>query len=79
MDIRAHFGAVSTSPNDDFDAIVCTIEKSASFINRLLREDTLDDYCSIVIDEIHMVLDSDRGGHLEDLIVKLNYCKSSGK
>ncbi|KAI6176199.1 DNA polymerase theta [Aphelenchoides bicaudatus] len=79
LNIKAHFGAVSTSPNDEFDAIVCTIEKSAPFVNRLFREDTLKDYCTVIIDEVHMLIDSDRGGHLEDLIIKLNYCKSIGR
>jgi replicative superfamily II helicase len=70
---------MSVSANDEFDCIVCTIEKSAAFVNRLLREDKLDEYCCIIFDEIHMMLDPDRGGLLEDLIIKLNYYKSIGR
>lgn len=67
------------SPNEEFDGIICTIEKSAAFINRLLREDKLGEYACIVVDEIHMLLDHERGGLLEDLLIKLNYYKSIGR
>lgn len=67
------------SSNEEFDGIVCTIEKSAAFVNRLIREDSLKDFCSIIFDEIHMLLDTERGGILEDLLIKLKYYKSIGK
>ena len=77
--MKANFGAISVSLNEEFDGIVCTIEKAAALVNRLFREEAIDDYCCMVIDEVHMVLDSDRGGLLEDMIIKLNYHKSVGR
>lgn len=56
---------------DPLDLIICTIEKANSIINRLLEEGKLDDLGMIVIDEIHLIADHQRGYILELLLTKI--------
>ena len=44
---------------------VCTIEKANAAINRLAQEGRLGELCCVVVDELHMVGDADRGIGLE--------------
>ncbi|CAD5215728.1 unnamed protein product [Bursaphelenchus okinawaensis] len=69
--VKAHFGSSSLSLNEEFSAVVCTIEKASSLINRIIKEGLIDEFCTIVIDEAHMVFDGDRGSILEDILIKL--------
>ncbi|BDA50034.1 DNA polymerase theta [Coccomyxa sp. Obi] len=50
---------------------VCTIEKANVAINRLVQENRLDELCCIVIDEVHMLNDPQRGPALELAITKI--------
>ena len=62
---------------DSVDVAVCTIEKANNLINSLMeRSNKLDDIGIVVIDEIHMMSDEDRGYILELLITKLRYISS---
>eukprot|EP01119_Soliformovum_irregulare_P012412 TRINITY_DN3226_c0_g1_i1.p1 TRINITY_DN3226_c0_g1~~TRINITY_DN3226_c0_g1_i1.p1 ORF type:complete len:467 (+),score=89.97 TRINITY_DN3226_c0_g1_i1:389-1789(+) len=61
----------------EIDIGICTIEKANSIVNRLLEEGTLGDLGVVVIDEIHMIGDRDRGYILELLITKLLYKSSA--
>lgn len=64
---------------DPLDLIICTIEKANSIINRLLEEGKLDDVGMIVIDEIHLIADPQRGYILELLITKVLFmCQKFG-
>lgn len=61
----------------EIDIGICTIEKANSIVNRLLEEGTLSDLGVVVIDEVHMIGDRDRGYILELLITKLLYKSSA--
>lgn len=54
---------------------VCTIEKSNLIINRLIEEGKLDELCIIVIDELHMMSEKERGYILEMILSKVIYMK----
>jgi DNA polymerase theta len=53
--------------------VVCTIEKANTLVNRMLEEDSLAQLGCIVVDELHMVGDDERGYLLELLLTKLRY------
>lgn len=56
---------------DPLNLSVCTIEKANSIINRLIEENKLDELGMIVIDEIHLISDPQRGYILELLLTKV--------
>ena len=54
------------------DLAICTIEKANSLVNKLIEERRYFDVEFIIIDELHMVQDQQRGFLLETIIIKLN-------
>jgi DNA polymerase theta len=58
---------------EEVDIAVCTIEKANGLVNRLLEETRLEEVGIIVIDEVHMMGDEDRGYLLELLVTKILY------
>ena len=54
------------------DLAICTIEKANSLVNKLIEEKRYFDVEFIIIDELHMVQDQQRGFLLETIIIKLN-------
>ena len=53
---------------------VCTIEKANALVTRMVEENALTDNLSaVVVDELHMVDDEDRGYLLELLLTKLKH------
>uniref|UniRef100_A0A915BV58 DNA polymerase theta n=1 Tax=Parascaris univalens TaxID=6257 RepID=A0A915BV58_PARUN len=73
--VRAYMGA-SSAPLDSWDAAVCTIEKANSLLNKAIDEGTLDAIGVVVVDEFHMVFDSNRGQIIEHIIAKLLYAST---
>lgn len=59
---------------DETGIIVCTIEKANSLVNFMTAEGTLAQSIStVIVDELHMVDDEDRGYLLELLLTKLRF------
>lgn len=56
---------------ESIDLAVCTIEKANSIVNKLLENDKLQDIGMIVIDEVHLISDPQRGYILELLLTKI--------
>lgn len=57
------------TPNTDL--AICTIEKANALVNKFIEEKTYFDIELFVIDELHLLLDDQRGFLLECLISKL--------
>lgn len=55
----------------DIDVAVCTIEKANSLINSAIEEDTIDQLGIVVLDELHVLDDENRGYLMELMITKL--------
>ncbi|BBN13748.1 DNA polymerase theta [Marchantia polymorpha subsp. ruderalis] len=72
--VGCYFGTQgsATLPRDTSIA-VCTIEKANSLVNKLLEEGRLPEIAMIVIDELHMVGDRERGYLLELLLTKIRF------
>ncbi|EDO32438.1 predicted protein, partial [Nematostella vectensis] len=66
----------SHSPAGGFaatDIAICTIEKGNSLLNRLMEEGKVSTLGTVVIDELHMVGDPNRGYLLELFLTKIRY------
>lgn len=73
--VEGFFGGYSAAGGfDSVDVAVCTIEKANSIVNKLLEQQKIDSIGLIVVDEIHLISDSNRGYILELLLAKVLYC-----
>eukprot|EP00897_Mesotaenium_endlicherianum_P007786 jgi/Mesen1/7035/ME000366S06241 len=63
----------------DTSLAVCTIEKANSLVNQLLEDGRLSELALVVVDELHMVGDTDRGYLLEILLTKLRFSAGLGQ
>lgn len=73
--VEGFFGGY-TAPGgfESADIAVCTIEKANAIINRLLEQQNIDSIGMVVVDEVHLISDSNRGYILELLLTKILYC-----
>jgi DNA polymerase theta len=55
----------------DTDIAVCTIEKANSLVNTAIEEGTIDQLGIVVLDEIHMLNEENRGYVMELMLTKL--------
>jgi len=56
---------------------ICTYEKA--LLNQFLEAGELEKVGVVVIDELHMVYEGDRGGVVENLISKILYINSTNR
>lgn len=64
----------SHNPPGGFEQVhvaICTIEKANSIVNRLLESNKLAEIGVVVVDEVHLISDPNRGYLLELLIAKI--------
>ena len=61
-----------SNPGQEAVAVV-TIEKANVCVSRLIAEGRIDELCAVVVDELHMVGDDDRGYTLESTLAKLRF------
>ncbi|KAF4254785.1 hypothetical protein KXV22_005526 [Aspergillus fumigatus] len=70
--VTGYFGGSRTAASwADTDIAVCTIEKANSLINTAVEECSIGDLGVVVLDEIHMLDDENRGYILELMVTKL--------
>ena len=70
------------SPKGGFNSVdiaICTIEKANSLVNNILMKKTVEDLGVVVVDELHMIGDGQRGCLLELLLSKILYIESVSK
>ncbi|XP_053158733.1 DNA polymerase theta isoform X3 [Hemicordylus capensis] len=74
VQVEGYIGSISPSVSfSALDVAVCTIERANGLINRLLEENIMDLLGIIVVDELHMLGDSQRGYLLELLLTKVRF------
>lgn len=66
-------GAVPPGGFTATDVAIATIEKANSLVNRLMEENDLHSLGAVIIDELHLLGDANRGYLLELLLTKLKY------
>ncbi|KAL9106445.1 MAG: hypothetical protein Q9227_008533 [Pyrenula ochraceoflavens] len=66
-----HGGSSTKATFSDVDIAVCTIEKANSLVNTAIEECQIDKLGIIVVDELHMLNDENRGYLIELMITKL--------
>ncbi|KAL8202532.1 UNVERIFIED_CONTAM: hypothetical protein K2H54_016476, partial [Gekko kuhli] len=74
VQVEGYVGNVSPAVGfSALDVAVCTIERANSLINRLIEENMMDLLGIVVVDELHMLGDSQRGYLLELLLTKVRF------
>ncbi|XP_031620779.1 DNA polymerase theta isoform X2 [Contarinia nasturtii] len=73
--VEGFFGGY-TAPGgfESADIAICTIEKANAIVNRLLEQGNIDSIGMIVVDEVHLISDPNRGYILELLLTKVLFC-----
>ncbi|PBP19562.1 P-loop containing nucleoside triphosphate hydrolase [Diplocarpon rosae] len=70
--VAGFFGGSQTKASwHDMDIAVCTIEKANSLVNAAIEDSTIEKLGVVVMDELHMIDDQNRGYILELLATKL--------
>jgi DNA polymerase theta len=62
-------------PIERADVAICTIEKANAAINKMVEDQSLKDIGIIVVDELHLIGDENRGYLLELLLTKIRYLR----
>ncbi|KAH0628689.1 hypothetical protein JD844_010112 [Phrynosoma platyrhinos] len=74
VQVEAYVGSISPAVRfSALDVAVCTIERANGLINRLIEQKALDSLGIVVVDELHMLGDSQRGYLLELLLTKVSF------
>ena len=76
--LYGHHKMGRTLPGSEYGIIVCTIEKANALVTRMIEEQNIqENLCAIVIDELHMIGDSNRGHILELMLSKVKHASQS--
>ncbi|XP_033029736.1 DNA polymerase theta, partial [Lacerta agilis] len=74
VQVEGYIGSISPAVRfSALDVAVCTIERANGLINRLIEEKILDSLGIVVVDELHMLGDPQRGYLLELLLTKVRF------
>uniref|UniRef100_A0A670JQ90 DNA polymerase theta n=1 Tax=Podarcis muralis TaxID=64176 RepID=A0A670JQ90_PODMU len=79
VQVEGYIGSISPAVRfSALDVAVCTIERANGLINRLIEEKILDSLGIVVVDELHMLGDPQRGYLLELLLTKVQQSNMPG-
>jgi DNA polymerase theta len=75
--VKGYAGLETTQPiaEEGEDIAICTIEKANAAVNRLILEGRIAQLACVVVDEMHMISDPNRGVMLELTITKILYAE----
>ena len=79
--VRAYAGGESEgwALGGDARCAVTTIEKAANAVSRALERGSFDELRIVVVDELHMVSEDERGGVLEGMLARIRHATRSGR
>jgi len=60
------------------NVLVCTIEKAYGLVMKSVQERTLNQFSVIIVDELHMISNGNRGFMIECILSQIRYLQSSG-
>eukprot|EP00873_Tetraselmis_striata_P036620 jgi/Tetstr1/456884/TSEL_043555.t1 len=77
LEVRGYAGLETCQPISEHgeDIAICTIEKANSAVNRLVLEGRVAQLACVVIDEMHMISDKERGVVLELAVTKILFAE----
>jgi DNA polymerase theta len=55
--------------------VLCTVEKAGQLINKIIETKQIEKVCTLVVDELHLIGDDQRGYLLELILSKLCFLK----
>ena len=58
---------------------VATIEKASGCVNRMFERGEIENLAVVVVDELHMVSENERGATLEGMLAKIRHAVKSGR
>ncbi|RKP03260.1 hypothetical protein CXG81DRAFT_9766, partial [Caulochytrium protostelioides] len=77
IDVAGYYGKQKHIPFEEVDMAICTIEKANSIVNQLIESGQIQDLGIVVVDEMHMIGDENRGYMIELMLTKLRFLKPS--